>query len=181
MNFEIIPAAALSLSEQARVVNAAFAGYVAGWGDLDAEGLAQFLCLQGADLSHSRFLRTADGSAGFGYINRIARIPRLATMGLEPAARGTGAAAYLLNHLLGEATERGDGAMVLEVIEQNPRALTCYRRQGFRELTRLTGWRRTGGFVPTGRDLAVEEIPICDALKLASGRDYPELPWAITR
>ena len=45
MNFEIIPAAALSLSEQVRMVNAAFAGYIAGWTALDADSLAHFLCL----------------------------------------------------------------------------------------------------------------------------------------
>ena len=30
-------------------------------------------------------------------------------------------------------------------------------------------------------DFAIEEIQTSEALKLASGRDYPELPWAIAR
>ncbi|MDQ2659340.1 MAG: hypothetical protein M3Y03_02860, partial [Verrucomicrobiota bacterium] len=59
MDFRIIPAAELSLAEQARVVNAAFANYIAGWSEMDADALARFLLLQGADLFYSRVVRFA--------------------------------------------------------------------------------------------------------------------------
>ena len=57
MNFEIVPAAAVPLDEQARLANAAFAGYVGGWVDMDAISFARFLMIQGADLFHSRLVR----------------------------------------------------------------------------------------------------------------------------
>jgi hypothetical protein len=66
MNFEIVPASAVPLAEQARVANAAFANYVGGWAELDAQTLTRFLLLQGADLFHSRFIRVNGELAGFG-------------------------------------------------------------------------------------------------------------------
>jgi GNAT superfamily N-acetyltransferase len=90
---------------------AAFAGYVAGWSEQDAVTLARFLHLQGADLFHSRFVRVVGELAGFGYINRTGDIPRLAAMAMLPAARGNGAADYLLQHLLDESRARGDAAI----------------------------------------------------------------------
>src|SRR3712207_493805 len=123
MSFEIVPAAELSPAEQAALANAAFANYVGGWTNMNAESLARFLLLQGTDLYYSRFLRVAGELAGFGYINRTGDVLRLSGMAFIPSARGTGAAAHLLEHLLGEARERGDRLMTLEVIQQNPRGV----------------------------------------------------------
>src|SRR5438105_240043 len=104
MKFEIVPAQDLSLAEQARVFTDAFAGYLAGSIELDATGLGRFLCAQGVDIYYSRFVRSKTGElAGFGCINRTGNISRLAGMGTVPAARRTGAAAFLLSHLLDEA------------------------------------------------------------------------------
>src|SRR4249919_1581989 len=103
MTFEIIPAIDVALDDQATVANAAFAGYVGGWTDMDASALARFLLLQGTDLIYSRFVRTPDGLSGFGYINRTGNILRLSGMALISSARGSGAAAQLLLHLLEEA------------------------------------------------------------------------------
>src|SRR3954469_25941522 len=122
MPFEIIPACDLPLAEQASLANQAFAEYVVGWANLDAAGLARFVSLQGADLAYSRFLRDPTGLLGFGYITRTGDIPRLSAMAFVPRARGTGAASKLLLHLLEEARARKEEAMILEVIEQNPRA-----------------------------------------------------------
>lgn len=180
--FEIVPAAELPLAEQASIANQAFAGYVAGWNDLGAATLARFLLVQGADLFYSRFIRNMDGLLGFGYINRTGNIVRLTGMGIIPAARGSGAAGDLLRHLFGEAKERGDEAMMLEVIEQNPRAVALYRRHDFREITRLPGWRRAAAPVEAADVAAkLEEISSTEALRFPSVREYPEIPWQISR
>ncbi len=181
MSFAIVPAADLSLAEQALVANRAFAGYVAGWTDLDAAGLTRFLSLQGADLFYSRFVSVSGEPAGFGYINHTGNIPRLAGMALQPDARGTGAAAHLLRQLCDESARRGEPAMMLEVIEQNPRAHAFYQREGFRKLTRLCGWRRRSEEHAPSESSDIDEISILDALRMPAGRDYPELPWPITR
>jgi hypothetical protein len=72
MSFEIIPAHDVPLSEQAGIFSQAFAGYVGGSFDMDAAALARFIFHQGADICHSRFVRTAGGLAGFAYVNRAA-------------------------------------------------------------------------------------------------------------
>ncbi len=180
MSFTIVPAAEISLAEQALIANRAFAGYVGGWAELDAAGLARFLCLQGADIFYSRFVQTNDGLAGFGYINRTGNVPRLAGMALKPHARGTGAAAHLLRYLCDEARERGEPAMVLEVIEQNPRAHAFYQREGFRDLGRLTGWRLTNAKSGSA-SRAAEQISIAEAINASAAIGYPDQPWSISR
>lgn len=182
MQFQVVPAYELPLAEQAAVANRAFAGYIGGWADLDAGTLAKFLTLQGSDLLYSRFIRSEAGLVGFGYINRTANLVRLSGMGIIPEARGTGAARHLLDHLLGEAEDRGDEAMLLEVIEQNPRALAVYRRHDFRELGRLVGWRRAAdAAVPKDVRADGEEISPLQALRIPAALDYPDLPWQISR
>ena len=182
MQFEIVPAYELSLAEQAAVANKAFAGYIGGWTDLDASTLARFLTLQGSDLLYSRFVRSDAGLVGFGYINRTANILRLSGMGIVPEARGSGAARALIEKLFAEADERGDEAMLLEVIEQNPRAVSLYRRHSFRELGRLTGWRRSADAPePPHATAAGEEVSPLEALRIPSVTNYPEIPWQISQ
>ena len=182
MNFEIVPAHELSLAGQARIFNLAFAGYLAGWSEMDAAALARFLCAQGADLCYSRFVRASGTIVGFGYINRTGNVPRLAGMGTVPEARRTGAAAYLLSQLLDEAKTRGDAAMMLEVFEQNTPALALYRRYGFGEMTRLFGWRRTAEIAaPQDRSSDVEEISLVNASQMPDAFEYPNIPWQISR
>ena len=181
MHFEIVPAADISFADQARVMNAAFAGYVAGWTDLNTETLAKFLCRQGADIFYSRFIRRDHDLVGFGYINRTGNILRLGAMAVVPDARGTGAANQLVNHLLGEARSRGDATMTLEVIQQNPRAVALYRRHGFREKGSLCGWRRAADKGVATSAVPFCEIPILDAIGLPMMGEYPEIPWPISR
>ncbi len=180
MSFVIVPAAEIPLAQQAAVANRAFADYVAGWKKLDAASLTSFLCHQGIDLFYSRFLRTAAGLVGLGYINRTGDISRLATLAVEPSARGTGGAAHLLQHLCAEARQRGEPAMVLEVIQQNPRAYAFYLRAGFRALGRLEGWRLPSAANLPANGAAVEEISIMEAINSHAAICYPELPWSIS-
>jgi ribosomal protein S18 acetylase RimI-like enzyme len=181
MDFEIVPADKLPLAEQAAIFNQAFAGYLAGSIELNLPGFSRFLCAQGADLCYSRFVQAKDGTQlAFGYINRTGNIPRLAAMGTIPAARRTGAAAHLLSHLLMEAKERSDEAMVLEVFEQNLPAVSLYRQHGFRELTRLFGWRRQGDGTARDPNRLREISPLATA-QMPSALEYPILPWQISR
>jgi len=184
MEFEIVPAYELSLAEQATVFNAAFAGYVGGSFELNPASIVSFISFQGIDLCYSRFARNRSGQLlSFGYINRTGNIPRLAGMGTVSAARRSGAAGFVLECLLEEAKQRGDEAMVLEVIEQNPPAIALYRSHGFDSMMRLQGWR--GASDPASHNAAeantVREIPIVDALRLPAALDYPLLPWQISR
>ncbi len=182
MTFEIVPAAEVPLAEQARLANEAFAGYVGGWAEMDANVLARFLMLQGTDLFYSRFVRADDRLVGFGYINHTGKILRLSGMAMVPEARGTGAAVHLLERLCADGKARSNGAMMLEVIEQNPRAVAFYRRHKFKQLTRLSGWRcaanATG--IQHGSE-RLDEISIVAASSMRWAYNYPELPWQISR
>ncbi len=181
MTLETIPAYDVPLEEQAKVFSQAFAGYIGGSFEMDAAALARFICNQGADLSYSHFVRTTDGLAGFAYINRTGNISRVAGMGVVPAARRTGLARRLLAHLLEEARARGDQAMMLEVIEQNPAAHRLYIEQGFREIGHLLGWRRQANTAAAEPTELLEEISIIRATQMPSALEYPDLPWPISR
>lgn len=104
----------------------------------------------------------------------------LQAWGSSQRCAGAGAAAHLLEQLFAEAEARGDKTMMLEVIEQNPRAHALYRRHGFREITRLLSWRREA-FPDTHGSPPLEEISIVDAIQIPGAREYPELPWQISR
>lgn len=182
MKFEVVPAHELTVAEQAIVFTKAFAGYLAGSIKMDAESLARFLCAQGADLCYSRFVRASGELVGFGYINRTGNMSRLAAMGVVPSARRAGAARHLLLHLVNEAKNRRDSAMLLEVFEQNSGAHALYSSNGFREVTRLFGWRRKKDVdLPNAASDSIEEISLIAASQTQSASDYPEIPWQISR
>lgn len=182
MTFEIVPAHEVAFSEQATIFNRAFEGYLAGWHDMDAAAAARFLSTQGIDLCYSCFARTNGMLAGFGFINRTGDISRLAGMGTVPEARRTGASAFILSHLLEDAKQRGDRAMVLEVFEQNVPAVTLYRRYGFRELMRLHGWRRPPSNLDGELSGEPEEISLLAANAMMNGTpDFPDIPWQVSR
>lgn len=181
MTFEIIPAYDVPMAEQAIIFTQAFAGYVGGSFEMDAAGLARFIFHQGADLSDSYFVRTDAGLAGFAYVNRTGNISRVGGMAVVPAARRAGVARRLLTHLLEEAQKRGDQAMMLEVIEQNPAAHRLYVEQGFRETGHLLSWRRKVAAPPGESTRPLEEIPLIRASQIPSTLEYPDLPWPISR
>lgn len=178
---QLVPAHDLPLAEQAAVFTAAFDGYIGGSFAMDSAALARFICAQGADLCYSRFVQFNGELAGFGYISRTGNISRLAAMGVLLEARRHGVARQLLRHLVEEAKERHDEAIVLEVIEQHRPAHALYRSNGFREVTRLLGWRRAPDAVtPPGKAL-LEQISLGDAChKVATANNFPALPWQVS-
>lgn len=64
--------------------------------------------------------------------------------------------------------------MVLEVIEQNPRAYAFYKREGFRDLGRLSGWRLTSAENAAGPPSELVDLTILQAMKSPATCEYPE-------
>lgn len=181
MHFDIVPAHDLPPDVQAAIFNRAFAGYLVGWNEIDAAGLAKLICAQGIDLCHSRFVRANGALVGFGYIDRTGNVSRLASMGVVPDARGSGAAQFLVSHLFDDARSRPDEAVMLEVFEQNLPALALYRRNKFRELMRLFGWRRVAQKIEMQIDGNLEEISLLAANRICGPLEFPDIPWQISR
>jgi ribosomal protein S18 acetylase RimI-like enzyme len=73
-------------------------------------------------------------------------------LGVDPACRGQGIGAALVEHLLAAARDSGAGQAVLDVAVNNPRAEILYKRLGFRVTAeRASTLRRAEGFVPSHR------------------------------
>src|SRR6185369_17766404 len=83
---------------------------------------------------------------------------RVAAMGFAPEVRGQGLGRRFLAEAIEEARARRDRAMLLEVFEQNPPAVTLYTKLGFRTLRRLIGWKREPGPVDGGAGEVLAEI-----------------------
>jgi GNAT superfamily N-acetyltransferase len=181
MTVEMIPAYEVPMAEQAKVFTEVFTGYIGGSFEMDAAALARFIFHQGADLFYSYFARTDAGLTGFAYISRTGNISRVAGMGVVPTARRAGLARRLLGHLLDKAQTRGDQAVMLEVIEQNPAAHRLYLQQGFRETARLLSWQRKANTPVTESMEPLEEISVIRASQIASALEYPDIPWPISR
>ena len=182
MELEVIPAYEVTAADLARLLNAAFAGYLGGWSEMDAASCARGIHMQGADLYYSRLLRHRERLVALGYINRTGNISRIAGMGTVPEVRRTGAANQLLLLLLEEAKARRDEAVMLEVFEQNEPAVALYRKHGFRELCRLIAWRRyPDARADQSRCIELQEVSLNTASRVVTSEDYPELPWQISR
>lgn len=106
---------------------------------------------------------------------------RLAAMAVALDFRGRGLGKNLMKVTLEEAILRKDRRMILEVIEQNPAAVSLYAGVGFRSTRRLVGY----DFVHSGAGNVVSDLDrlqeidpfIVARLVLAEGE--PDLPWML--
>jgi ribosomal protein S18 acetylase RimI-like enzyme len=79
-------------------------------------------------------------------------------LAIEPAARGKGVGARLLQAVDDRARDLGRTEIVLEVIDTNPRAKTLYERHGYRTVTTVTSaFYRLAGF--RSFDLMIHPVP----------------------
>lgn len=137
---------------------AAFADYLAGPFQMTLEQFPSFIARQGVDLARSR-VALHDGAIGaFAFVCPRPEVGRwrLGAMGALPAARGTGAAAALLDDFIARAHAEGLPWVELECFAANERALRLYRGRGFEVVAALNGWKLPDG-APAGeraRELA---------------------------
>ncbi len=130
------------------------------------------------DLGLSRVLRRDGVAVGAALIARRGWTCRLAGMALVPEARRQGLGGALLRRLLAEAGQRGDRAMVLEVIEQNPPAVALYEGAGFRRVRRLAGYEAAGE--PPATDRRAERVDPRAVATAVAVHGEPDLPWQIS-
>jgi ribosomal protein S18 acetylase RimI-like enzyme len=168
----------------------AFADYLIGPFEVALAAWPGFLARQAVDLGLSRVALGDERPLAFAFVAPRATAGRwrLATMGALPSARGSGAAAALLDDFIARAGSAGCGAVELEVFAQNTRAVRLYEGRGFVARHGLHGWRRAADAglptadpsgVEAGAAASVTQAEALDRLR-AWDADLPELPLQVT-
>jgi ribosomal protein S18 acetylase RimI-like enzyme len=104
---------------------------------------------------------------------------RIAAMAVAPEARGKGLGKRIMQGVIGEALERGDRSVLLEVFEHNTPAVKLYEGLGFEPLRRLVGYHHgPGGAAPDGADTLAELDPL-DLAHIVAREGEANLPWML--
>jgi GNAT superfamily N-acetyltransferase len=139
MEITFAPALDFTLAELADALNTAFRGYFIEV-HFTPQSVGQMVRCDSVDLNVSRCVLLGGIPVGVALIARRGWTSRLAAMGLNTQQRGQGIGRRVMELLITEAAERGERAMVLEVIEQNTAALQLYTAMGFRTVRRLVSY-----------------------------------------
>lgn len=131
-------------AELAQFITSCFEGYIVPF-VLDAPGFENRFRPEGLDTQASLLVQDGDDPAALCLIARRGWTARVAAMAVAPNHRRTGVGKRLMEKVIEEAKERGDKRLVLEVIEQNPAAISLYQAVGMNITRRLVGYKRVGG------------------------------------
>lgn len=177
MKLELKTASDYPLADLVQTLNRGFEGYLVPI-HLSLSQFIDKLRKDNIDLTASRVLLADDHPSGIALIARRGWTSRLAAMGNATEIRGKGAGSWFMEKLLEEARQRGDHEMVLEVIEQNERALGLYRKYGFAVVRRLIGLiRREAAELD---DQPLQEFDPRGMGVLISKYGFPNLPWQLS-
>ena len=184
--FSIDNAASVEPAGLHAVLSAAFADYLIGPFSQPLAAWPAFLGAQGVDLAQSRVMRVDGEPGAFALVapRPELHIWRLAVMGAAPKARGTGAAAALLDDFTARAAGAGMERVELECFAPNERAMRLYRSRGFEVITELLGYKRDNDQPPVNAAVAREAASVsleeaCTWLDNAS-RERGDLPLQVT-
>lgn len=122
----------------------AFSDYLIGPFQTTLAQWPAFLGRQAVDLAESRVALRDGRPVAFALasVRPAVRRWRLAVMGALPDARGSGAAAALLDDFVARAGAQGLPEVELECFAQNARALKFYQGRGFAAVRELRGWNQ---------------------------------------
>ncbi len=174
MDFIAKPASEYSLSELVETLNRGFEDYFVPI-LFTVNTFLNMIRRDGIDLTISRVLLADNEPAGIALLAHRGWTSRLAAMGISRERRGQGAGSWFMEQLIGEASERGEHEMLLEVIEHNEAAVHLYEKYGFEVVRRLISFLRKDATETARTDL--QEIDIRHAASLVSQYGIPNLPW----
>ena len=177
MNLNTLPASNYSLADLATFLNDGFADYFVPI-QFTTTAFSNMLRKDGMDLSVSRVLMEEGQPCGIALIARRGWTSRLAAMGISKTMRGKGAGSWLMGELIKEACQREDREIVLEVIEQNERAVKLYQKYGFQTVRRLIGCIRQEAKESQKSDL--QDIDLREVGQLIAQHGLPDLPWQLS-
>lgn len=179
MELDTIPASKYSLPDLVKLLNRGFEDYFIPI-QFTSEMFSSMLRKDGIELDDSRVLIADDESCGIALVacRHSLRASRLAAMGIAKERRGRGAGSWFMDRLIGDARQRGEREMVLEVIEQNEAAVRLYRSCGFESVRRLLGFMRKD--TEPGRKTSLYKIDLTEMACLLAEHGFADLPWQLS-
>lgn len=171
------PASDYPTPDLGQLMNLSFEDYIVPI-HLDNSQFLNMLLKDNINLTSSRVLLIEDQPAGIALIARRGWTSRLAAMGIKKEFRGKKVGTWFMEKLIGEARERKDREMVLEVIEQNEPAVCLYQNYGFETVRRLIGLIHQDAKQDAKSDF--QEVDLRDMGRLISQNGLPDLPWQLS-
>jgi ribosomal protein S18 acetylase RimI-like enzyme len=178
MESHIIPAEQCSLEDICSVLQKGYQGSDAdiGW---TRSTLLEQIRLRQVDLGSSFLLCMNETLAGVILMGRRGHKSRLSAFCIIPSHRQTLGGKELLNHMLEQATERGDSHIELEVSTENFPAIHLLEELGFQEVTQLVRYHlppiKQSQGTPAPQPVKPEEV----AQVLCAHTDT-QLPWKLS-
>lgn len=179
MDLQLQPAHTLTIEQLAALFNEAFTGYIGGEIRFTPAAFARFLSRDDADLDYSQVFLREGQPVGFGYVARQGWTSRLAAFGIIASASGAGVGKAAMTQMIEQARERGDRVYLLEVIEQNTRAVRLYQGVGFEIMRRLVGYAVENPPAESADAVSPNEIDVYDAACIIVQHGAPDLPWQV--
>jgi GNAT superfamily N-acetyltransferase len=179
MTLTVQPAVEFPLSTLCDLINRSFKGYVAGDIHFELPMLTSFMAQADIHLSRSVVALQDGEPAGIAMLARRGWTMRVGLMGIVAEFQNQGVGRWLLAQIAEQARTNGDHAVVLEVIEQNPRAVHLYESYGYKTIRRLIGcdYKSADQSASTGSPTALEQVDIREAARHLTAWESADLPW----
>lgn len=179
MTLTVQPAVEFPLTMLCDIINRSFKGYVGGEINFTPTVLAGFMAQSSVHLARSLVALQDDESAGIAMLTRRGWSVRIALMGVIADFQNQGVGRWLLAQVAEQAQSNGDKKLVLEVIEQNPRALHLYESGGYHRIRRLMGYdyQASEPVLPSSPSIPFERVDILEAARHIAAWESADLPW----
>jgi len=177
MTLSLKPATEYPIAFLADLMTRSFEGYIVPI-HITEPVLHTMIRRDGIDLTASRVLMQDDEPVGLAMIARRGWTSRLAAMGITSNARSGGVGTWAMQHLIEEATARGEKEMLLEVIEQNTAGVKLYEKTGFTKIRRLVGYKLENPQADMPHEL--EEMDIRELARQVTYHGIKDLPWQLS-
>jgi GNAT superfamily N-acetyltransferase/predicted GNAT family acetyltransferase len=173
------PAVEFPLATLCDIINRSFKGYVGGDINFTPPILAGFMTSSGVHLTRSLVVLQDGEPAGIAMLARRGWSVRVALMGVIADVQNQGVGRWLLAQIAESAKTAGDRMLVLEVIEQNPRAVHLYEAGGYRHIRRLMGYDLPASSQNTSSSTttSLEQVDIFEAAQHIAAWEAVDLPW----
>jgi ribosomal protein S18 acetylase RimI-like enzyme len=168
----------LSCNQISDLLNRAFEGYIVPI-RFEPAMVAAMVRTEAIDLVSSLRARIGERDAGIALIARRGTVCRVAGMAVTPAARRKRVGRALMERVIADSRARGEAALTLEVIEQNPAAVGLYESVGLWQNRRLVGYSAHPATAEPADVSLLVEAEVSDAAREVLSWS-PDLPWQIS-